>query len=198
MVDKIVQLIDKDGDNIYPVASVPHGASITMTDTDPGEGAALEADHYIGVYGDTAEIPVIGDVLSTPSDVAYVDTVNIVDGAVTADKIDFTTMKKWVPDYSNYGSTNLWASSSTTTITENGFVYAFINAYKTNANSQTNIKINGKIVAQSHAEARGPNNAVVCDCSGIFPVSAGDIVSYDVHSGNVNSRDCYFIPGKWV
>lgn len=112
--------------------------------------------------------------------------------------IDFTTLKKWVPDYDNYGSTDLWASSSTTTIAENGFVYAFINCYKVNSNSEANIKINGKIVARSNAEARGPNNAVVCDCSGIFPVSAGDKVSYDVHSGSINSRDCYFIPGKWL
>ena len=34
----------------------------------------------------------IGAVLSTPSDVAYVNTNNIIDGAVTADKIDFTTL----------------------------------------------------------------------------------------------------------
>ena len=33
----------------------------------------------------------IGSVLSTPSNVAYVGTNNIVDGAVTADKIDFAT-----------------------------------------------------------------------------------------------------------
>lgn len=34
----------------------------------------------------------IGAVLSTPSDVAYVNTNNIIDGAVTANKIDFTTL----------------------------------------------------------------------------------------------------------
>lgn len=58
MADKIVQLIDKDGDNIYPISSVPHGASITMTTNDPGEGSALEDEHYIGVYGGT---PIILD-----------------------------------------------------------------------------------------------------------------------------------------
>ena len=51
MADKIVQLKDKDDNNIYPIASVPNGAKITMTDTDPGEGAPLEADNYIAVYG---------------------------------------------------------------------------------------------------------------------------------------------------
>lgn len=58
MADRIVQLTDLNGDNLYPIASVPHGASITMTDTDPGEGSALAADNYIGVYGDN---PIIMD-----------------------------------------------------------------------------------------------------------------------------------------
>lgn len=51
MADKIVQLTNLDGDNLYPIASVPHGASITMTNVDPGEGSALAADNYVGVYG---------------------------------------------------------------------------------------------------------------------------------------------------
>ena len=51
MADKIVQLVDKNNDNIYPVASVPNAAKITMTDVDPGEGSPLAADNYIAVYG---------------------------------------------------------------------------------------------------------------------------------------------------
>lgn len=51
MANKIVQLTNQDGDNLYPIASVPHGASITMTNVDPGEGSALAADNYVGVYG---------------------------------------------------------------------------------------------------------------------------------------------------
>ena len=51
MANKIVQLTNQDGDNLYPIASVPHGASITMTNVDPGEGSALAADSYVGVYG---------------------------------------------------------------------------------------------------------------------------------------------------
>lgn len=58
MANKIVQLTNLDGDNLYPIASVPHGASITMTNVDPGEGSALAADNYIGVYGGT---PIILD-----------------------------------------------------------------------------------------------------------------------------------------
>ena len=51
MADKIVQLIDKNGDNIFPVATVANGATITMTDIDPGEGSALGDNEYVAVYG---------------------------------------------------------------------------------------------------------------------------------------------------
>ena len=51
MANKIVQLIDKNNDNIFPVASDPNAAHITMTTTDPGEGSALEQNEFIGVYG---------------------------------------------------------------------------------------------------------------------------------------------------
>ena len=64
--------------------------NITMTDTDPGEGSALAANNYIGVYGDTTDIAFVGDVLSTPTSVAYVNTANIAYGAVTAEKLDLS------------------------------------------------------------------------------------------------------------
>lgn len=48
MTNKIVQLTDDDGNNLYPVTN---GPQITMTETDPGEGVPLAENHYIGVYG---------------------------------------------------------------------------------------------------------------------------------------------------
>lgn len=50
MADKIVQLTDKDGNNIFPTLgqNVPN---MTLTDVDPGEGAALAAGNYVAVYG---------------------------------------------------------------------------------------------------------------------------------------------------
>lgn len=47
---------------------------ITMTDTDPGEGSALAENNYIGVYDDSAELVFIGDVLSSPTDMATMIT----------------------------------------------------------------------------------------------------------------------------
>ena len=52
MADKIVQLTDKDNNNIFPVTQ----KNITMTDVDPGEGSALPADNYIAVYGTNSSL----------------------------------------------------------------------------------------------------------------------------------------------
>lgn len=53
MADKIVQLIDNNGDNIYPVVQHETIPSITMTSTDPGEGSPLAANNFVAVYGGT-------------------------------------------------------------------------------------------------------------------------------------------------
>ena len=106
---------------------------------------------------------------------------------------------RWVPDYSKASSTNLWSSSTSTTITESGFVTTRVCYYKINANCELYIYINGLEVSYCAGEARGPNNAVVSSVSGVFPVSVGDIVSYGYTSGaSANSKMCKFIPGKWA
>lgn len=51
MANKIVQLVDANDDNIFPLSSDPNAAHITMTSTDPGEGSALAANNYVAVYG---------------------------------------------------------------------------------------------------------------------------------------------------
>lgn len=52
MADRIVQLQDKDGNNVYPISTIQasDSAKITMTSTDPGEGAPLAANNFIAVY----------------------------------------------------------------------------------------------------------------------------------------------------
>lgn len=67
MANNIVQLQNKEGDNIYPIAG---GAT---------QGAISKSMLEEGVFE--------GPEISQPSSVEFVDTVNIVDGAVTADKI---------------------------------------------------------------------------------------------------------------
>lgn len=107
-------------------------------------------------------------------------------------------MKVWVPDYSNAGSTNLWGSSTTTTITDTGFVACTINGFGVNTTSNINIQANGLIVARGTGEARNPNNAVQTFAYAVIPVSSGDIISCNFGGASVNCKTCYFIPGKWV
>lgn len=75
MADKIVQLADKEGNNLYPVTSSTT-PNIIMTTSDPGEGAPLAPNNYVAVYG-------AGD---------QVETEDIADAAVTANKINFSTL----------------------------------------------------------------------------------------------------------
>ena len=72
MSNKIVQLENESGDNLYPIAGGALTGSISKT--------MLEE----GVFE--------GPELSEPSSVAYVATDNIQDNAVTSDKIDCTTI----------------------------------------------------------------------------------------------------------
>lgn len=51
MANKIVQLVDANDDNIFPLSSDPNAAHITMTTTDPGEGSTLGQNEFIAVYG---------------------------------------------------------------------------------------------------------------------------------------------------
>lgn len=71
MADRVIQLQDKEGDNVYPLAGGFINDGITK---------AMLAE---GVFE--------GETLSTPTDVDYVATDNIQDGAVTAAKIATAT-----------------------------------------------------------------------------------------------------------
>lgn len=127
-----------------------------------------------------------------------VTTGKIADGAVTESKIDFTTMKKWVPDYSNASSTNLWSNTNTATMTDTGWVACKICGFKANALCEMYINVNGVNVGVDVTEARSPANAVTATVNVFLPVSAGDVVVADFNGANINWRSCIFIPGKWV
>lgn len=72
MANRVIQLQDKTGtDNLYPIAGGMAADSVTK---------AMLAE---GVFE--------GETLSTPTDVDYVSTDNIQDGAVTPEKASFTT-----------------------------------------------------------------------------------------------------------
>ena len=103
MADKIVQLTNLDGDNLYPIASVPHGASITMTNIDPGEGSALAADNYVGVYGGA---PIIMDYSTSEVDTGYTwtDGSPIYKKTINIGALPNATTKSVAHNISNFGT----------------------------------------------------------------------------------------------
>lgn len=127
-----------------------------------------------------------------------VTTSSIASGAVTSDKIDYTSLKRWVPDYTNESTTNLWGSSETATITNTGFIYYAADYWSTQP-KKLYIRINNKIIDYADG-LKDLNNNYVAVAAGTAPVSAGDVVKIDRSDGafNLNSKTLRFIPGKWV
>lgn len=106
MANKVVQLVDENNDNLYPLSSDPNAAHITMTTTDPGEGTALGQNEFVAVYGGSTKV----------------GTSDIVDGAVTSQKIDWATINnsystsevdthmKWIDGRTIYKKTIEWGA----------------------------------------------------------------------------------------
>lgn len=96
MADRIVQLVDKNDDNIYPVTTAD-GPTITVTSTDPGAGSSLAANHFVAVTGSGSATVGSADLASNSVTTAKiadsaVTTAKIADDTVTMDKIDFSTL----------------------------------------------------------------------------------------------------------
>ena len=111
--------------------------------------------------------------------------------AVTSDKIDFTTLKVWTPDYSNQVDLGRIAAY---TATERGWVCAAYYGYSTTSTYTAVIKVNGKTVYSDTTEATSPNGARASQGIVMVPVCSGDEItglSPDISSS-------YFIPGKWT
>lgn len=117
---------------------------------------------------------------------------------VTSDKIDYATLKVWIPDYANQQATNRWASSATWTNNQGrGFILAWLYSYNVGSVQQPIIRINGKQVNQAVMEAQTTSSARVTGNSTLLPVANGDVISY-TNANSLNSRELYFIPGRWV
>lgn len=103
MADRIVQLIDKDNNNIYPIASVANGANITMTDIDPGEGSALSAGNYVAVYG--GSLPIF-DYSTTETDTGakWIDGKAIYKKTIVVGTITANTLKTVNAGITNFGT----------------------------------------------------------------------------------------------
>lgn len=85
MADRIVQLVDKDNNNIFPVTT-NDAPIITVTTTDPGEGSSLAANHFVAVTG-TQSMVGSADISSNA-----ITTAKIANNAVTIGKIDTSSL----------------------------------------------------------------------------------------------------------
>lgn len=138
----------------------------------------------------------IGDVLSQPNDVAYVDTQNIIDGAVTSDKIDFTTLPVL------YSTTTSEKSGTITsvTVTEAGkyLVIGSGSGYNVSGTGSLSliIQINGANTAYYQRYGGSTSNRYGMTVAGIVDVSVGDVISAysaNIDGGSAQIRSGFFL-----
>lgn len=102
--------IQRNGTNVATFTANQSGTStanisvpnITTTATDPGEGSALAANNYIGVYGQTSDLVETNDIADGAVTSAKIGSEAVLNqhlapNSVTADNVDWTTLSgdKW-------------------------------------------------------------------------------------------------------
>ena len=123
-----------------------------------------------------------------------VTTEKIADGAVTSEKVDWTTIKFPAPDYSN--GTSISSSANTWTAPKCGVVIAVLIADTTNGYKNATISVNDKLVASAMwAGATGGYNF---QTRAIVPVATGDVVTFSATDGQSTVSGRVFYPYKWV
>ena len=114
-------------------------------------------------------------------------------GAITSSMIDWTTMKHWVPDYSNMQDLGRISSY---TAQETGWVFARVYGYSTSSTYEATLSVNGVSVYYDSVEATSGSGTRSVNSGVLIPVSAGDVVTgmATVNAGPTSK----FIPGKWA
>ena len=115
------------------------------------------------------------------------------DNAIKSSMIDWTTMKHWVPDYSNMQDLGRISSY---TAQETGWVFARIYGYSTSSTYEATLSVNGVSVYYDSVEATSGTGTRSVNSGVLIPVSAGDVVTgmATVNAGPTSK----FIPGKWA
>lgn len=109
-------------------------------------------------------------------------------------KIDFTTFKFPIPDYSN--GTTIPSSTNTWTAPKCGVVVAVLVADTTAGYKNVTISVNGKVVAK--ALWTGTTGGYNSQTSAIVPVGTGDVVTFSAKDGQSMVDGRVFYPYKWV
>lgn len=183
--------------NLLVVSGTAASAPIAPTDSNirtaiTADGASGATAYYVVLA--TVKLPSgttdIDATMISSGPAAQISAEQIGDSSITSDKIDFTTFKRWVPDYNNTSSTNLVPADETSvTIQQTGFICFSFVRYSNNA--EVYMTINGAKVMSGIAGAQGYGQI-----SGIIPIVAGDIIEISYNTDTPHFM--YFIPGKWV
>lgn len=112
-------------------------------------------------------------------------------------KIDFTTLKKWIPDYANK-QTLTSTQIRDYTATADGFLSLGLSKYSANQSQSPTItiKINNVEIAKITSGATDRGGYPQVTYTGIFPIHNGERMTNDTASDMQNHG--FFIPGKWV
>ena len=137
---------------------------------------------------------ITAETVAPAEEVGAITTNMIANGAVTAEKADWTTFKFQVPDYSN--GTSISNSTNTWTAPKCGVVTAVLVADTTNGYKNATISVNGKPVASAMwAGATGGYNF---QTRAIVPVATGDVVTFSATDGQSTVSGRAFYPYKWA
>lgn len=179
MADRIVQLVDKNDDNIYPVTTVD-GPTITVTSTDPGAGSSLASNHFIAVVGNGTATVGASDLASNS-----VTTAKIADNAVTTDKIDYNGIRStFTYECGNTSNNNInnntWYDQKTITLTQDGVYLIWFAQRMTNGGSgydlSVDISLNGTEIMSGTSGGSSYVNYVQANVLAVFLGHTGDIV----------------------
>ncbi len=185
-----------------------NGNAISATDTTYNN--FIGADGGSGGSAGLVPAPVASDnvkVLKGDGSWSSVNTDNIANsavtnakinaGAVSADKIDFTTMKRWMPNYSA-GQSLITGVDNTWTAPGNGFVFVEFTGFSSTGAFATYIRVNGCAVAGEFAEYSNPSGTYVSSLSAFVPVKTGDVITITTGAPNTRNAVAYYTPGIWV
>ena len=124
MANKVVQLVDKNSNNLYPIAGsvITDAVSTTAISNQAVTNPKIENGAVTGVANDATAIGTAKLALDT------VGTPNLRDESVTSDKIDWATLCPGAV-VESYGQIT---SSTTITPSQNGFLVGKLRIWRTN------------------------------------------------------------------
>lgn len=123
-----------------------------------------------------------------------ITTPKLANKSVTSAKVDFTTFKFPIPDYSK--GTSISNSTNTWKAPKCGVVVAVLVADTTNGYKEAKISVNDQTVAS--ALWAGVTGGYNFQTRAIVPVATGDVVKFSATDGESKVDGRVFYPYKWV